>query len=70
VLKVTIDKTGTPEKIVVEQGNPELAPSAIEAVKQWRWEPYKIKGKPTAVAIVTSITVNYKLHKHKAPVKE
>ena len=68
LLKVTIDKTGAPENIVVEKGNPELTPSAIEAVNQWRWEPYRLKGRP--VSIVTSITVNYKLKKEKAPVKE
>jgi protein TonB len=36
-----------------------LAPAAIEAVKQWRYKPYVINGKP--VAVETQVTVDFAL---------
>jgi protein TonB len=36
-----------------------LAPSAIEAVKQWKYKPYYLTGEP--VEVETQITVNFSL---------
>jgi protein TonB len=40
-------------------GHPFLIPAAIDAVKQWRYKPYMLNGKPMAVA--TEISVNFVL---------
>jgi len=45
--------------VKVEQGAPELASSAVEAVKQWRYEPFALDGKP--VKTETRITIDFKL---------
>ena len=39
---------------------PMLAPSALDAVKQWIYQPYILDGSPTEVN--TTITVNYNLN--------
>jgi len=38
-----------------------LVPAAIDAVKQWRYKPYVVDGKP--VPIETHVTVNFSLVK-------
>jgi TonB family protein len=38
-LSLTIAPDGTPQKIEVIGGHPLLVPAAIEAVRQWRWNP-------------------------------
>ncbi len=40
-------------------GNPTLAESAVEAVKQWQYEPFKLNGKP--VQVETQVTVHFRL---------
>ena len=39
--------------------DPELAAAAIDAVKQWRYQPTLLNGEP--VEVVTTISVNYRL---------
>jgi outer membrane biosynthesis protein TonB len=43
----------------VLSGNAALAQAAIEAVAHWRYEPFRVGGKP--VAGETLIRVNFKL---------
>jgi protein TonB len=59
VLQAEISKDGTIENLRLISGHPMLAPSAIEAVKQWRYKPYFLNGEP--VAVETQITVNFTL---------
>jgi protein TonB len=40
-------------------GDPSLAKAAIKAVKQWKYKPYLLMGKP--VAVETQIQVNFTL---------
>ncbi len=58
-LQALISKQGTIENLRVISGHPMLAPSAIEAVKQWRYKPYILNGEP--VEVETQITVNFTL---------
>ena len=60
-LKATIGKTGDVENLQVVSGPAELAPSAVEAVKQWKYRPYMKNGQ--AVEVMTDITVNFTLMK-------
>lgn len=58
-LRAIISKTGTIENLVVVRGHPMLTPSAIEAVRQWRYRPYLLNGEP--IEVETEITVNFLL---------
>ena len=59
VLQAAISKDGTVETLRVASGHPFLIPPAIEAVKQWRYKPYLVNGKPMAVE--TEVMVNFVL---------
>jgi TonB family protein len=39
-LRVIVDKSGVPIKVSLVSGHPVLAPSALDAAKQWRYKPY------------------------------
>ncbi len=54
-LLATIDKYGETTRVQVLTGDPMLARSAVEAVKQWEYRPYLLNGQP--VEIETQITV-------------
>ncbi len=60
ILEVVVDKEGNPKSIKVLRGlSMGLTEAAVEAVKQWRWEPSTLNGKPVEVIVV--LTVNFKL---------
>jgi periplasmic protein TonB len=46
VLDVTIKDDGTVEQVGLIDGNPLLAEAATTAVKQWRYQPLLVQGKP------------------------
>ena len=55
VLDVTLKEDGTVDHVDVIDGNPLLAKAAIDAIKQWRYQPLLIEGKAVLkfVAIVS-----------------
>jgi protein TonB len=59
VMQVIINEDGNVSNIQLVSGHPVLAPAAIEAVKQWKYKPYKLNGAP--VEIETQIEVNFTL---------
>jgi TonB family protein len=59
ILNAIISKTGEVDRLQVTTGSPELAASAMDAVRQWKYKPYLLNGEPTEVQ--TTITVNYHL---------
>lgn len=59
VLDVDISKEGTVESLKAVSGHPMLIPAAIDAVKNWRYKPYLVDGKP--VPVQTQVTVNFSL---------
>ncbi len=61
VLSVTVDKTGKVSNIDVLSGPKELAQAAIDAVKQWEYEP------PAQAPVLTTVTVNFTLGEDTAP---
>jgi protein TonB len=58
-LLATISKEGNISHIKVLSGDAQLARSASDAVKQWKYKPYLLNGEP--VEIQTQVTVNFKL---------
>ena len=58
-LTAIIAKDGTIQKLEVLSGHPLLIPSALSAVKQWRYRPTLLNGQP--VEVVTQVDVNFTL---------
>jgi periplasmic protein TonB len=46
VLKGRITKEGNVDQLRAVTGNPLLSSAAIDAVRQWKYQPYKVDGKP------------------------
>jgi len=59
VLNVLVARDGSVQEVKVISGNPELVRAAVEAVKQWRFQPQQVKNNP--VEFETQITVNFSL---------
>ncbi len=59
LLHALIGKDGVVDQLTVISGAPELTPSALDAVRQWTYEPYLLNGQPTEVD--TTITITYTL---------
>jgi TonB family protein len=59
VLVVQINGDGTVGDIGVTSGNPLLAKAAVDAVKQWKYQPLFVNGR--AAESQAQITVRFKL---------
>ena len=60
ILEATIDKQGNVENVKVLRGLPMgLTEAAVEAVKQWKYEPSTLNGKP--VEVLMTVTVTFRL---------
>jgi protein TonB len=57
VLRAIIDKNGNVAEARVVSGHPLLINAAMDAVKQWVYQPFVFNGKP--VAVDTVITVKF-----------
>ncbi len=64
VLDVTVNEQGKVSATKTkESADPSLEKAAIDAVKQWEFDPVKVNGKP--VAVITTITLNFALDTEK-----
>jgi TonB family protein len=59
VMSAIISKSGDVTDLEVLDGPIELAVSAVNAVRQWKYRPYVLNGEP--VEVDTQLTVNYTL---------
>jgi len=57
-LHALIARDGTIQSLNVTSGHPLLAAAALEAVRQWKYQPYILNG--DAVEVETFISVNFK----------
>ena len=58
-LNAVISKEGVIEQLNAVSGHPLLIPSALEAVRKWRYKPTLLNGEP--VEVITQIDVNFTL---------
>jgi periplasmic protein TonB len=58
ILQATIDRKGHMANLTVFQGDPILAAAAMDAVKQWKYRPYRLKGEP--VEVETTIKIQFR----------
>jgi TonB family protein len=59
VLAAVITEEGKLSDVKVVEGPPVLAQSAVEAVKQWRYKPYELDGKPVKNEIRINIDFKF-----------
>jgi len=59
LLGAIISRQGVVENLRVVSGHPLLVPAALDAVKQWRYQPTLLNGEP--VEVETTIIVSFKL---------
>jgi protein TonB len=59
VMKAVINQAGDVESVELVSGHPLLVPAALDAVKQWKYRPYLLNGKP--VSVETQVVVNFTL---------
>jgi len=60
-LKVIVGKDGSVTVVSIVEGDPLLSPAAIEAVRQWRYEPWQLNGQP--IDMDTTIDLVFSLKK-------
>ena len=58
-LAAIIGRDGSIQNLQVSSGHPLLTPAAVEAVKQWLYQPTLLNGEP--VEVITQIDVNFTL---------
>jgi TonB family protein len=63
-LRVLVAKDGTVKSVEPISGHPLLAQSAMDAVKQWRYQSTLVNGEP--VEVETTVPVDYKLNEEPA----
>jgi TonB family protein len=60
ILTAIIGKDGAVERLDIKKSlRADCDQSALDAVRQWRYEPFLLNGKP--VEVETSITITYRL---------
>lgn len=59
MLDALVGEDGNVREVTVTSGPPVLAKAAIQAVRQWRYQPFLLNGKP--VSIHNQITIQFKL---------
>jgi periplasmic protein TonB len=60
VINALIDITGRPTKLKVVSGPTLLQAAALDAVREWHYEPSYLDDKPVPVGLY--ISVNFRLH--------
>ncbi len=64
MVRVVIDKSGNAKSVTALSGDPMLEKAAVEAVKQWQWEPYKIADQ--VYEVETDLAIGF----HRGPAPE
>ena len=65
ILEALVDKTGVVKDAIVLKGLPHgLSESALDAIKQWQFQPGTLNGEP--VDVIFNLTVNFKIDAPKA----
>lgn len=65
ILNLTVDTNGKVKKLGVVRGNLLLRKAAIDAVTQWEYEPYVVRGRAREVIFTVSVTFSLPWSKSK-----
>ena len=56
-ISLLVSSDGVPESLRLVSGPPELVNASLDAVRQWRYRPFKLNGK--AVPVEATVNINY-----------
>jgi len=59
LLLMTVDEQGQPIDVAILEGHPVFQETALQAARQWRFEPAKVDGRP--VIAVFRLTLKFTL---------
>ena len=59
ILRLTVDAQGQPTRVEVVEGHPAFHQAALQAARQWRFEPARVEGRP--VPATFKLTLNFRL---------
>ena len=59
ILEVTVDREGEVSKVSVLRSSEGLDEAAVDAVRQWRYEPTMVQGRP--VSVILTATVRFQI---------
>ncbi|WP_243287525.1 energy transducer TonB [Geothrix terrae] len=59
VLMMVVDESGVPMQVRVLDGHPALQDAALQAARQWRFEPAQMDGRPVVASF--RLTLNFRL---------
>jgi protein TonB len=59
ILEATVDEAGRVQSVSILRGQPVLQEAAVEAVKQWRYQPLLLNGEATP--FILTVTLNFNL---------
>ena len=65
ILEATVGADGRVREVKVLRGQPLFDPTAVEAVRQWRYQPLLLNGIP--VPFIVTVTLNFHLQSFPAP---
>lgn len=57
-MSLILSRDGTVSNITLISGHPLLVPAAIEAVKQWVYQPTLLNGTPVEVSTEANVTLS------------
>jgi protein TonB len=66
-IAITIGKDGRVERARLASGHPLLAPAALQAARQWTFEPFERDGKP--IRVMTQVEMPFALPPNGTAVK-
>lgn len=58
---IEIDEDGDVRNVRLISGHPMLAPAALDAIRKWKYRPFDIDGKPTAVRTEVQVSIPEKI---------
>jgi protein TonB len=59
VVEVTVDEEGNVIEAVAKSGHVLLRQAAVDAVKQWKYQPALLNGEP--ISVIAEVNVDFKL---------
>jgi TonB family protein len=54
---IVIDETGSVKNVKLISGHPMLAPAALEAIRKWKYKPFRVAGKSSSVQTEVQVSI-------------
>lgn len=54
---IEVDENGNTKDVKLISGHPMLAPAALDAIRKWKYRPFEIDGKPSAIRTEVQVSI-------------